>query len=115
MPNALSIFSIVVFSNNCKQTTRCVRQNDEPYGKDVSPSNDDSGVYKEFIVSLIFRLNALLLSVCANDWRGRLDYTMRGKRTILSCFIFWAEFFLKEVLGLSANEETPFMLDNLSS
>ena len=27
---------------------------------------------------------------------------------------FWAEFFLKEVLGLSANEETTFMLDNLS-
>jgi len=32
MPNALSIFSIVVFSNNCKQTSRCVRQNDDPYG-----------------------------------------------------------------------------------
>ena len=32
IPNALSIFSIVVFSNNCKQTTTCVRQNDDPYG-----------------------------------------------------------------------------------
>ena len=26
---------------------------------------------------------------------------------------FWSEFFLKEVLGLSANEETTIMLDNL--
>ena len=82
-----------------------------------APGSAKPGIHRKFpIVSLIFRLHALLVSVCTKDWGGedwKIQWGEKGQFWIVS--YCWTKFFLKEVLGLLANEETNFMLNNLSS